>query len=180
MTKALEEEKSSPKKAGPVMVALSAAVAAINPLPAIAQVSITCSRAFFVGENIACNSSGFGQYTIRANGATNVGAGCLFNERAPVVGQCIVFTGGVPPVNNVEVKVVTNEVFIKDGGNSARVNNFRISYTGNTGQNQILTLTPTEVSNTATINIGGSLRFSSTQSLGSYTGQISVSATEIP
>ena len=67
-------------------------------------------------------------------------------------------------------------IALNNGGNSAVLNQLRMQPVGGTAPKATFVFTPTEVSNKITLNIGGRLNFVTNQTLGSYTGTVTISA----
>lgn len=157
------------KKAKKIMVAISAlAIRAAVPSPASAQVLITCSQNLRFGRVAAC---AFGSFTVTPSGMTNT-AGCAVQTQPGTAARCLISTGGVTPTKDVKVQLTSNFVNINNGGNNARVDKFQLLYTGTATPQTFLTLTPTEVSNGVTVNVGATVEHTKNQPLGSYVGSI--------
>lgn len=162
-----------PMKSKTALISISAlALAAPYGKNAAAQVMLNCAQRLAVGVHNAC---GNGSLVINPDGSTSL-TGCLAILTPPQPGQCILSTGGVPPASNVVVSFTTNSIFIDGGGPQAQVDNFRMQPVGVPTPKAQYTFTPTEVSNTVTLDIGGRLNFSNGQVIGNYTGQVSITA----
>ncbi|MCK5284168.1 MAG: DUF4402 domain-containing protein [Alphaproteobacteria bacterium] len=160
------------KKSKKTLIAVSAlALRAAAPTPAFAQILISCAQDLRFGNLATCAK---GALILTANGATST-TGCAVISKTALPAQCTIKTGGVPPTTNVNVQFTAAFINIKNGGKNAKVSNFEMIHTGTAVAQTSFTFTPTEVSNTVTIDIGGTLNFNN-QTLGSYTGTISVTA----
>ena len=156
-----------------ILVSVSTlALSAVYHEVAYAQLSITCTKNFFVGEHDACAN---GTLVIDTDGSTMT-SGCLVSITPPRAGQCKLSTLGVPPTRNVVVQFKTSPIFINGAGDQAKVNAFRMLPVGGTTPAAQFTFTPTEVSNTVTLDMGGTLTFSTGQAIGVYTGTVSIMA----
>ncbi len=156
-----------------ILVSVSTlALSAAYGLPAHAQLQISCAQNFFVGEHDACST---GTLVIDPDGSTTL-SGCLVTENPPNAAQCKLSTAGPGPTRDVTVQFKTSAVFITAGGSQAKVVSFRMSPVGTTVTGAKFTFTPTQVTNTVTLDVGGTLQFSAGQAIGVYTGTVSIVA----
>lgn len=155
-----------------ILVTVSAlALRAITPsAPAMAQLVVSCPQPLRFGRVVTC---GNGSLHVTPNDATST-FGCVVIENNAMAGQCIVKTGGLPIPSNVTAKLTINNIQISNAGNKVLINDFSLLYTGTLTPKETLTLTPAEVSNTVTINIGGTINYNGNHPLGSYTGSITM------
>lgn len=171
----VSKKKRKARKKKPVLVAVSSlALSAWYGSPAVAQLQISCTRRLYVGEHDICAN---GRVRILPSGGTSALTGCLITTIPPDAGKCVVSTGGVAITKSVLVAFTNTKFDVTMGGNFHRVNRLRMQHTGAAKSAKSFTFTPTEVSNTVTVNIGGRLRFRENRPDGMYVGTISVSAT---
>ncbi len=142
-------------------------------VPAWAQIQISCTQRLYVGEHDAC---GNGFITVNPDGSIGATNGCRVTTTPPQPGKCVLSTGGAPVTRNVVVKFATPSIFINAGGQKAQVNTLRMDHSTAATPAAQFTFTPTQVSNTVTLDIGGRLNFSTSQAIGTYTGQITIDA----
>lgn len=162
------------KKNKPKLVTISAlALSAACYAPAWGQAVLVCTRPLDIGAHFAC---GNGSLTINPDGSTSL-VGCLVTTRPPTPGRCLLSTGGVPPLKKVAVDFTNAGLTIKAGTASATIKLLRMYEVGGTkGAKAKLTFSPTEAGNGVTLDIGGRLNFSAGQTLGVYTGSVSITA----
>lgn len=157
-----------------IMVAVSAiALRALTPLSAGAQVLISCTAMNF-GRQVACGTSGV--YQFRPSGTTSLKSGCLISFIPAQPAKCVLSTGGTPPAKDVKVTFATTSITGAGPGDTVKVTRLRMAPDGSNTEKQFLKFTPTEISNTVTVNIGGRLNFKSSQVVGSYTANFVVNA----
>ena len=167
-------KKTRKKKNTAVLVAVSAlAIKASYGGSAFAQLKITCSQGIRFGNNIACAN---GALTVAPTGATATTGGCLLNTVAPLPGQCILSTAGTGPKKSVKVGFTANFITITNGATNVKVDKLMMQSTGATTAATKATFSPTAVLNTVTINIGARMNYSNMQAIGSYVGNISITA----
>ncbi len=155
------------------LIAISAlALSAGYNLPALAQLQITCAQRFFIGAHDACST---GTLQVDPDGGTAL-VGCLVSSASPAPGRCILSTLGTGPTKSIVVKFQKTSINISGAGTQVKVDNFLMSPVGTVATGTQFTFTPTEVKNTVTLDIGGTAYFSNNQTIGVYTGTLSITA----
>ena len=155
------------------MIAVSAlAASALHGGRAAAQIAVTCSQPFYMGQNQAC---GTGTMQVSPNGGIST-SGCIARGIDADPGRCIVTNSGPAPTRNVVVDFPVAAYTASGGGDNVTVNNLRLQAVGATVVAPQLTFTPTEITNTVTVNVGGTINFTQGQAFGSYNGAITVRA----
>lgn len=144
---------------------------------AFAQVIVNCSQGLFVGKIVQCSDNA--KLVIDPDGGTSVTSGCMVLTGPAKAAQCVVSTGGVPPTKSVRVDFSKTFVNIINGGNQVRVDDFKMQYTATVPAASKFTFAPTDISNTVTLDIGGTVNVTTTQGLGTYTGNITIRANPI-
>lgn len=170
------------RKCGKKFVRVSAlAVAAMKcqVSPAFAQtVNITCKQPINIGNLVACSP---GSYVIAPDGAHSV-SGCLIINTTAIAGTCKVTTIAGPPTKNVIIKA-TATTFIMNhstGASSVSMRNIKLQRRGSVTSNKTIVITPGTASKTMTIDVGATLRFADGQTIGSYTGNVVITANFAP
>lgn len=166
------------KSMSEIMVSVSAfAFAGMWAVPIFAQVVVNCSVGLSMGKNAQCSDTA--SLVINPNGSTSLSSGCLVATSPVRAGQCVIKTGGVPPTKNVRADFASTFVNIKNGAKQVRVDDFKMQYTATVPPASKFTFSPTDVSNTITLDIGGTVNVTADQGLGTYTGNITVRADPI-
>ena len=166
------------KSLSSLMVATSAfALTSLYAVPVFAQVVINCATALSIGTNAQCSSTA--TLVINPDGSTNVTTGCLVNTVAAKAGRCVVNTGGVPVTKSVKVDFAKTFIDITNGGKQVRMDNFKMQHTATVPAASKFTFSPTDISNTVTLDIGATANITADQALGTYSGDISVRANTI-
>ena len=160
-----------------LLISVSAfAVIAAPPLPVMAQstvVSITCKQDIDIGKLIASGCAG--TYIIAPDGA-HKNSGCLLINSTAVVGVCTVSTKKGPATKNAVVTFAKASYTLSAAPTgTVTMKALRMQVRGRTTSATKVTLTPTELKNTATLDIGGSLHYVDMQTAGKYSGKVAVS-----
>lgn len=88
-------------------------------------------------------------------------------------------TGGVLPTKNVRVDFDKTFISLKNGGKSVKLDDFLMQYKTTVPAATKFTFTPTAIANTVTMRIGATVNTTTSISLGSYSGTITVRANPI-
>lgn len=156
-----------------VLVTISTlALSAVSYMTARAQVKVTCSQKLYVGSHAAC---GTGSLVINPDSSTML-SGCLVSSAPPQPGRCRVFSSPLAPTASVVVTFTNTSINIVSGTDTAKVDGFVMQHSGAATPKTQFTFTPTEVSNTVTLDIGGTFHFNKGLALGTYTGNVTISA----
>lgn len=159
------------------MVAVSVfAVKGLWAVPVFAQVAINCAVGLGLGVSAQCSSTAV--LVINPDGSSMVTSGCLAITSPVKAGQCVISATG-PLTKNVRVDFAKTFVDINNGTKQVHVDSLKMQYTPTVAAASKFTFTPAEISNTVTINIGGTAHIGTSQGLGIYTGNITVRANPI-
>lgn len=185
MAISLDKDNSRPNGAymyGKKLVQVSAlAVAAMKwqVSPAYAQtVNITCKQPINIGNLVACSP---GSYVIAPDGGHSV-AGCLIINTTAIAGTCKVTTIAGPPTKNVIIKATAPSFVMTQptGTGSLSMTNVKLQRRGSVTSDLTLVITPGTVAKTMTIDIGATMNFADGQTIGTYTGNVVITANIAP
>ncbi len=166
-------KRKNKKKQKKTLVAVSAlALSAAYGGPVFAQLQITCSQAIRFGAYDACSN---GKLTVQPNGSTS-NLGCLVTITAAQPGQCILSTLGPGPSKSVKVSFAVNFINITNGTSNVKIDSFQMRATTGTKSAAKATFSPTQVTNTVTLNVGARMNYNDNQAIGNYTGNITINA----
>lgn len=149
-----------------------------TPGSASAQVVVGCNLPFRFGE---IDPRGWGRLQIQPDGNLVTVSGNPLVAVAPQPGRCYIKTGGITPVTrSVKVTFTDQTITMTQGANTAKMEIWRMAKTTTAGSFNQMTFSPTEVSNTVNLYIGGRIQFNNPQVRGSYTGTNRLNANIIP
>lgn len=160
-----------------ILIGVSALAVMAAPRPAWAQpqkVSITCKQDIYIG--LLANTGCAGSYVIAPNGAHSAN-GCLLVFTPAVAGVCTVTTQNGPVTKSAVVTFTKVSYALKNGGGTVTMTNLQMREQGGTKSSTKLTFSPAALAATVTIDIGGTLNSGAGQSLGIYSGKVSLSVT---
>lgn len=166
-----EQYEESPIKPAKVIISHLAFLAAFPVMPAMAAPSITCSQALNFGGVLNVNG---GTLVLKPNSAySSIGGVQVIT--APQPGQCFIQTTAKTPAASVIVEIGTKRTNLLNGtGEKLKVTDFNIDTTSG-GRTQ--TYNGTSLAAGFSIDIGGSAEYGNNQSIGAYTGTITLTIT---
>jgi len=159
-----------------VLISVSALAVMAAPRPAWAQpaVQITCKQDIYIGHIASTGCAG--SYVIAPDGGHSE-KGCLLVFTPAVAGVCTVDTKFGPVTKSASVTFTKVSFTINNGGGVMTITNLKMQEQGKTPSATKLTFNPTELAATVKIDIGGTLNFGAGQTLGKYSGKVSLSVT---
>lgn len=154
-----------------VIISYLAFIAASPIMPAGALPTVNCSQGLNFGGVLHTNG---GTLILAPNSAYSA-IGGINVVVLPQPGQCFIQTTAATPAKSAVVSIGTKRTNILNGtGEKMKITNFNID-TAKGGRTR--TYNSMSLSAGFNINIGGSAEYSSSQSLGSYSGNITITVT---